>query len=287
MNKTISLIDIDSMFYQAGNLPSLEECIVKFKEKLNNCLVETKCSHWAGFTSNGKTFRHHIFEGYKANRTQEPPKYLQALKAWAIAEYSLNVSIGYEADDAVAYWMNKKEWDISELPELCGIFDKIMCAIDKDLLQSIPGTHFNYSYRIKEESKSKPKELLTDNDFNKGWWIETIQEESDYFKAKQLLMGDSSDSVVGIPKIGESKAGNILKDFSNKDEYHMVILNRYISHYGLSQGIFEFQKNYRLLHMLDCDEDFFRECKQLPLFPHINTVEQKNEEIKIDIENVF
>jgi len=67
----------------------------------------------------------------------------------------------------------------------------------------------------------------------------------------------------------------------------MVILNRYISHYGLSQGIFEFQKNYRLLHMLDCDEDFFRECKQLPPFPHINTVEQKNEEIKIDIENVF
>jgi hypothetical protein len=60
------------------------------------------------------------------------------------------------------------------------------------------------------------------------------------------------------------------------------ILSKYLNKYGQSQGIYEFQKNYRLLHMLDCDEDFMREIGKLPEFPKI--IEIKQEVKPIDTE---
>ena len=103
----LAIIDIDGMFYHSHRKTSLEESIQSFKDKLNNCLIKTECTHWVGFTSKGKTFRNQIFDKYKANRTQDPLKYLSALKEWAISEYNLNVCKGYESDDAVAYWYNQ------------------------------------------------------------------------------------------------------------------------------------------------------------------------------------
>lgn len=289
MNR-LSIIDIDSMFYQTSNCNILEECIIKFNERLNNCLEKTECDYWAGFTSKGKTFRHKLFDGYKSNRTQAPPKYLQSLKEWAITEYNLNVSVGYEADDAVAYWMkqplalgniavNTNEINISYadlvksqvdnlLPNYIKIYEpveKIMCAIDKDLLLSIPGKHFNYTYKL--EVKDNPNSVI------KGWWVETDEVDSKSYTWKQMIMGDNSDGIGGIPKLGEVAANKMIVDCDEiKLPYYEAVIRKYINYYGQSQGIFNFQQNYRLLHMLDCDEDFIREVGKLPEFPQIQKI---------------
>ena len=42
--------------------------------------------------------------------------------------------------------------------------------------------------------------------------------------------------------------------------------------YDISQGIYNFQKNYRLLHLLDTDEDFMREIGTIPEMPKIQEV---------------
>ena len=69
--------------------------------------------------------------------------------------------------------------------------EKVLCAVDKDLLQSISGKHFNYTYELKE--KGNPNSVV------KGWWVETSEAESDDFKRMQLIVGDTIDGVNFLP----------------------------------------------------------------------------------------
>jgi 5'-3' exonuclease len=150
------------------------------------------------------------------------------------------------------------------------LVNKILCAIDKDLLFSISGKHWNYTYRL-----SNPDNLES---LVKGYWVETnnILGQCEVFKAKQTLMGDSGDSVRGLEKVGEITAMKILTAAQdNMDVLFHIVAAEYISRLGVSQGIFEFQKNYRLLHLLDCDEDYIREVGQIPKFPIISEVKRE------------
>lgn len=51
------------------------------------------------------------------------------------------------------------------------------------------------------------------------------------------------------------------------EDIREVILREYINKYGTSQGIYEFQKNFRLLYLLKTDDDFMRELGFIPQFP--------------------
>lgn len=82
---------------------------------------------------------------------------------------------------------------------------------------------------------------------------------------------DSSDNVGGLGGVGIKTAEKWLDGVNNFPE---AVLSRYISIMrDIPKSIYEYQKNYRLLHILESDEDFMRECKQLPPFPKINKVE--------------
>jgi 5'-3' exonuclease len=297
MNKLL-LLDIDGMFYHSIGKETLEECMITFREKLQNCLDKTECTHWVGFVGKGKTFRNSISSDYKANRTQEPPKYLAALKEWGIAEFNLYVCKGFEADDAVNYFYNKDicisdtTFETREMLEsaldLCKSdkyptfefesVEVVMASPDKDLLQGIPSKtkHFNYSYKLQDKAD------LTS--VVKGWFVETSIEDSYRFKAKQLLMGDSADGISCLKGVGEKGAEKILQRWENSN-IESFLLDYYLEFYDNSaKAIFEFQKNYRLLHLLDCNEDFYREIGELPMFPEIRQVPTKPiEEVKDEL----
>jgi 5'-3' exonuclease len=298
MNKKLLLIDIDGLFYHSARNESLELSIEVFRDKLQNCIDKTECTHWAGFTSKGKTFRHNLIDPeYKANRKPSSLKYLQALKEWAIAEYNLEVCIGYEADDAVIYLSNQNLHiaDDGKI-EPKAVFDDaldyckeqqlelfefepmevIIASPDKDVLQSKPGKHFNYTYRL--EDKENPDSVI------KGWWVETTDVDTREFKRGQLVIGDVSDGVSGIPKKGQKYWEKMC--LSGKVGLDDILLE-YIDYYGEAQGIFEFQKNYRLLHLLETNEDFLREVGETPMLPHIHEVIKNVEEDVVEINNVF
>lgn len=284
-NIKLLLLDSDSLFYQSCK-STLEESIQVFNEKLQNCLDKTECTHWIGFMGKSrKTFRTKIAETYKSNRGISPLKYLSVLKEWAAVEYKLNLCHDFEADDAVSYFYRKPiyygipKYNISLDGEFVAKFstnteelidpvlvDKIIASPDKDILNSIEGVHFNYSYRIKEESKSKPKEELTEDDFNKGWFIETFKEDALQWPLYQLIVGDNSDGCSGL--VGKGKV------FFNKleDKSYERVLREYIKDLGVQNGIYEFQKNYRLLHILEDDSDFIREVGYVPALPEIQVV---------------
>lgn len=99
------------------------------------------------------------------------------------------------------------------------------------------------------------------------------------YYVKNVTITDSTDNISGLRGKGQAfydKVKDSITDLS-------MILKFYTALYGEAQGIFEFQKNYRLLHMLTTQEDFMREVGVLPELPNIieiineTTVMENNE----------
>jgi len=185
-----------------------------------------------------------------------------------------------EADDIAAWLMNKVICSDTIHLNTIDAFESINCilqedeespvefsqievvlaAVDKDLLKSIVGTHFNYTYLL--EDKTKPESVT------KGWWVTTDKSQANEFVFEQMICGDSTDGVKGIEGKGKAFYKSRCWDI-------LVILEEYITKYGYSQGIYEFQKNYRLLHLLNTDADFMQELGELPMFPTVNVIKPK------------
>ena len=270
--KNIALIDADSICYLGKTDDTLQQIIEKVDYKIQAILEETKADYYVLFVSQGKYFRHALKDkseksgSYKSNRKYSNQNYNRVIKEYLIAQYGAASSSLAEADDLCSYWMNKFIFFNGEYLEVSKFnndgssnVNKIMAAVDKDLLQSIPGKHLNYNKKLSVDEWGME-------------WIETSEDDSDEFKWKQMLMGDSTDGIVGIPKIGPVKASVILED--EGEPYHNLVLREYIKFYGDSQGIYEFQKNYRLLHLLETDEDWLREIGYVPELPNFLEVDK-------------
>lgn len=282
----IAIIDGDALTYHSSK-DSIHESIEIIDEKIQNIFIQTGATHYVLFISNSPYFRHQISSEYKSNRNKYkiPLKWLKTLKKYLIEEWGAQSMDLTEADDLCSYWMNKdlciaddgkiepREVFVDAL-DYCVVenlpqfefesMEKVLCAVDKDLLQSIPGKHFNYTYKL--EDKDNPNSVI------KGWWVETSEAESDDFKRMQVVVGDVTDGVSGLKGKGIGFYEKISKEI--KPSYG-ELLQLYCVEYGQAQGIFEFQKNYRLLHLLNTDEDFEREIGQLPELPEIREVNFK------------
>ena len=244
---TISLIDADSLVYSSSK-ETIEESISIIDEKILNILKETNCEYFCLFISKGKYFRHEISkQTYKQNRGKygTPLLWLKTLKSYIQDKYKANSMNLVEADDLISYWYWKTE------------FKPILCAIDKDLINSIPGRHFNYTYKLGE--KDNPDSLI------KGSWIDVSIEDCKQFQLYQLIYGDSTDCVSGLKGNGPA----FFKSIQSNLKHVSDILYYYIALYGDSEGIYQFQLNYRLLTLLSTDEDYIREIGELPQLPNI------------------
>jgi hypothetical protein len=262
----LAIIDADSIAYLGGKEDSLQQILEKVDYKIQEILDETKADYYVLLISKGKYFRHDISKSkdtpegsYKSNRSYTAQQWVKTIKEYLIVKYKAVWYPKLEADDMAAWLMNKKEFDISNQPKLWGTINKILVAKDKDLLYSIPGKHLNFSKKLGPEEWGME-------------WIETSEEAASTFKATQLLMGDSSDGIEALKGIGPKKAEKIL-EFWTQDNIEGYILNRYIEYYKDSaKAIYEFQKNYRLLHMLTTDEDMLREVGYIPQLPEFQKV---------------
>lgn len=279
------LIDSDGLVYHSLR-ETVEESIQILNEKIQNMFEKTKATHYVMFISQGKYFRHNLYPEYKQSREKyrnnPSSKWVKVLKQYLIAEWNAQWMDMCEADDLCSYFYNKNirtikgestfyfagEHDVLDFEEV----EKIICSPDKDLLQSIPGKHFNYSYKLEDKTDL--------NSVVKGWWVETSINNASFFTWEQAVCGDVADGVKCL--FGKGKAW-VDKNFAGKSlkEVQHLVFDEYMKEYGTEKGIYEFQKNYRLLHMLNCDEDFIREVGVLPKFPEIQTVNKQSVEQQI------
>ena len=259
MNSKLVIIDGDGLCYHSSK-ETLQESISILDEKMHNIFEKTGATHYVVFISNSPYFRHKIDPLYKSSRGKYTTtlKWLKTLKKYLIEGWGAHSMNEVEADDLCAYWMN------NPIP----FYDVVLAAVDKDLLKSIIGTHFNYTYKL--EDKNDPESVV------KGWNVETTLEEAYKFTLYQMVVGDNSDGIKGL----EGKGEKFFEKFFFDGMTIPDIFKEYVGLYGMYKGIYEFQKNLRLLHMLDCNEDFLREVGTLPTLPTINEVPVK--EVLVD-----
>ncbi len=150
------------------------------------------------------TFRHEKFEDYKAHRKPMPddlveqmPLIKEIIKAYRIPVYE---KAGYEADDILGTLAEKAAKEKYEVYILTG---------DKDALQLV-----NPSIKVYNVHKEN---LVYD--------AKKVKERFSGLGPDQIvdimaLMGDASDNIPGVPKVGEKTAIELMKEFGSLDNIY-------------------------------------------------------------------
>ncbi|MDP2984373.1 MAG: DNA polymerase I [Candidatus Latescibacter sp.] len=152
------------------------------------------------FDTGRKTFRHALYPLYKATRQKMPepmisqvPRIRQAVDALGVQRLEVE---GYEADDVIGTLAVKAEKEG---------FDVVMVTGDKDFMQLV-GPHVTMFVPMKNE-------VITPEVIMEKYGV-----APDRVVDLLALMGDASDNVPGIPKVGEKTARSLLEEFGSLDE---------------------------------------------------------------------
>ncbi len=152
------------------------------------------------FDAKGKTFRSDIYEEYKANRPPMPDdlrEQLAPLKEICKAiGFPLIEIEGVEADDVIATLVKiAKENN----------FKSVISSLDKDLMQLV------------EDPVSSIMNTMTHQIFNEEKVFEKFGVKPSQIRDMLALVGDTSDNIPGVPKVGQKTAAKWLNEFGDLD----------------------------------------------------------------------
>ena len=173
---------------------------------LEEVLQKQKPSHIAVvFDTPQPTFRHVMFNAYKATRDETPEDIKKAVPyiKRLIDAYKIPVieCPGFEADDVIGTLAKKA----SERG-----FTTYMMTPDKDFAQLVNERVFMF-----KPSRSGNESVI--------WGVEDIRREFEVERPEQVidilgLMGDSSDNIPGAPGIGPKTATKLISEFGSVEE---------------------------------------------------------------------
>ena len=223
MNKII-LIDADSLQYIGSNCEEVEQAYDKVDNAISNIVSTSGASHYMVLIEKpyNNNFRKKIVSSYKIGRKGKPlPNFYNEIKEYITLNWGGYGLGGYETDDVIiSLWKKcKEEYPFTEV---------LVASMDKDLRQ-YPITFFDTYYnRFGEVTE------VSESDANYNLW-------------KQVIMGDSTDSIGGAKGKGLKKAESVLNGSKN----HFIATCRvYREVYG-SRWQKNFIKNYVQVKLLD------------------------------------
>ncbi len=212
--KTILLIDAYAMIYRAYyayiRAPRMNSrgentsAIFGFVITLEDLIKRIKPTHIAvAFDPAGPTFRHEVFEEYKAQRQETPEDIRRAVPKIKQILLAMNIPIlemaGYEADDLIG--------TLSKQADQAG-FEVYMATPDKDYGQLVSERVFMYRPRHTGGfEKMGPREVC------EKYGLQNPMQVIDLLG----LMGDSSDNIPGCKGVGEKTAVQLLQQFGSID----------------------------------------------------------------------
>lgn len=154
------------------------------------------------FDPSGPTFRHEMYDPYKANREEQPQDIAIALPYVERIVRGFNIPIvmktGYEADDVIG--------TLAKQAEAEG-FKVYMVTPDKDYGQLVSENIFLY----KPSRQGNGVDIMGEPEICEKWNIKSVDQVIDMLG----LMGDSVDNIPGIPGIGEKTAAKLLAQFDS------------------------------------------------------------------------
>ena len=152
------------------------------------------------FDAKGKTFRNEIYSEYKANRPPMPDELrlqLDPVKSICRAiGFPLIEIEGVEADDVIAT-ITRMAKDAK--------YKCVVSSLDKDLMQLVEDPDTTLMNTMKHEI------------FNEQKVFEKFGVKPNQIRDMLALVGDSSDNIPGVPKVGQKTAAKWLNEYSNLD----------------------------------------------------------------------
>lgn len=163
------------------------------------------------FDTKAPTFRHRMFDQYKAHRPPTPRELInqlgrvrQLVEAFHLPIYEID---GYEADDVLG--------TLSQQASQQGI-DTIIVSGDADAMQLVsPRVRVLYP---KPRGSFSNTDLFDETAVNQKYGVKPEQIAD--FKA---LKGDPSDNIPGVPGIGEKTAAKLIQQFGTIDQIYIQI----------------------------------------------------------------
>ena len=153
------------------------------------------------FDTSAPTFRHLQFEEYKAQRPPSPPelrpqfdRVKQLMASFGVPVFELE---GWEADDVIG--------TLTKQAEEAGV-DSVVLTGDRDTFQLI-----SPRVRVDLASSIQDRRVYDETELAERYSGLTAAQQPD-FKA---LVGDSSDNIPGVPKVGEKRAAALLGEYGS------------------------------------------------------------------------
>jgi len=178
--------------------------ILGFTNSLVEIIEKQKPTHLAvAFDTAEPTFRHEVFEEYKANREAQPEDITLALPYIFKITQAFQVPIlklpGYEADDIIGTFV--------KIAKAQGFDETYMMTIDKDYAQLVEDKVFLY----KPSYVGKGVEI---------WDVAKVLEKFEIDKVEQVIdflgmQGDAVDNIPGIKGVGKKTAIKFIKEYGS------------------------------------------------------------------------
>ena len=173
------------------------------------------------------TFRHEMYDGYKAGRHPTPPELLSqfadAKECLSLMGIKVLELPGWEADDI--------QGTIAKMAHLKKDTESYILSGDRDLLQLID---------------DKVTVLLaTNNDtltMKRDEFIAKYAVEPELFVDMKALMGDSSDNIPGVAGVGEKTAATLIQNFGKLESIYENIDDKRITK-GVREKLLKDEKN--------------------------------------------
>ncbi len=167
----------------------------------------------AAFDLKAPTFRHKMFDGYKATRKAMPEELVPQIPLMKEVLTAMNVSIlekeGFEADDIIGTISKQCEEQGMECDILTGDKDDLQLASQDIKIYLVTTRMGNTQTEIFDAEKVMEKYGVTPREF-----IDV-----------KALMGDSSDNIPGVKGIGEKGALTLIQTYHNLEGVYENIVN--------------------------------------------------------------
>ncbi len=214
--KKLILIDGHALAYRAYHaLPKdlttskgeLTNAVYGFTSMLLKVLEDEEPTHIAVTFDKGPTFRHEVYEDYKAHRAKMPEELRAQMERVRSVVETLDIPIyeqeGYEADDLLG--------TLTRQAEERGV-DTLIVTGDMDLLQLVDD-----HTRVLTSRWRFSDTVIYD--------VEEVEERYDGLEPGRLvdykaLMGDKSDNIPGVYGVGEKTATKLLKRYDSLEEIY-------------------------------------------------------------------
>lgn len=213
MSKKLFLLDAFALIYRAHfafiKRPLVNSkgvnvsCVNGFTSLVWDVIQKEKPTHIAvAFDLSGPTFRHEMYEPYKAHREEQPEDITVGLPYIKKIIEAMNIPVvtcaGYEADDVIG--------TLAKQAEAEG-FEVFMITSDKDYGQLVSDNIFMY----KPGRQGNDVELLKKADILEQWGIKRVEQVIDMLG----LQGDAVDNIPGVRGIGPKTAQQLLEKYDS------------------------------------------------------------------------